>query len=294
MNGGVEDGTHLAGDPPAVEGGGRRRLGAVESRVGVHVDGVAPVVAVEELVPQRRHGQVPPCQEQERHLGCRAGRHRPRRGRCKSHQLLIVVVAADSISAPGRGTASRRRWRRGISESANARRRARRRRLRRRPRPLFRLWRARRRWRLLLPVLDGVRGVGGCRQEEPGERFSVGVERRRVGVVGGGGGAHEDGGGGHDAEREAEGGAEQELGPDGESRRGGHAADAGQHHGQHMLRLRLRLLLLKILGGHGREDRALKGQVGRTRHPVGAATGVRSTAAVAGSIYLHAADDART
>lgn len=95
---------HLAGDPPAVEGGGLRRLGAVERRVGVDVDGVAPAVAGEELVPQRRHGQVPPREEQERHLRGRAGRHHPRRGGRQRHQRLVVVVVGDAADATATAT----------------------------------------------------------------------------------------------------------------------------------------------------------------------------------------------
>lgn len=83
----------LAGDPAAVEGGAFVVVrAAVEGRVGVHVDGVAPLVPPEELFPQRRHGQVPLRQEQERHLGPRAQYSLPRRRRSPRHQLLIVVV----------------------------------------------------------------------------------------------------------------------------------------------------------------------------------------------------------
>jgi hypothetical protein len=114
--------THLAGDPPAVEGGGLGRVGAVERRVGVHVDVVEAAVAAEELVPQRRHGQVPAREEQERHPGDpAAGRHLPRRRRLRpGHELLVVAVAvADDATTIDTGGGTRRCW----SLGANNRRR---------------------------------------------------------------------------------------------------------------------------------------------------------------------------
>jgi hypothetical protein len=111
--------THLAGDPPAVEGGGLGRVGAVERRVGVHVNVVEAAVAAEELIPQRRHGQVPAREEQERHPGDHAaGRHFPRRGRRRpGHELLVVAVdvavaVADDATTidTGGGNGTRRCW----------------------------------------------------------------------------------------------------------------------------------------------------------------------------------------
>jgi hypothetical protein len=99
---------YLAGDPSPEEGGALRRLRAVERRVGVNVDGVEPGVALEELLPQRSHRQVPPRQEQERHLRGRAGWRLPQRRRRPRQQLLVVDDAKTGAVA---GDAGARRLR---------------------------------------------------------------------------------------------------------------------------------------------------------------------------------------
>ena len=59
---------YLARDRAAVEDGVLRRRAGVGG-IGVHVDGVEPLVPCEELLPQRPQRQVTSRQEQEGNLG---------------------------------------------------------------------------------------------------------------------------------------------------------------------------------------------------------------------------------
>ena len=89
--------TDLARNSPAVE---NRTFGScsVVRRVRMHINRVEPFVPAEELLPQRSHENMSPCQEHEsdlRHAVVRVRRD-PRRHRGSPQQLLVGHVVRDA------------------------------------------------------------------------------------------------------------------------------------------------------------------------------------------------------